>query len=46
VRSLVRVALDFSTWDRLASEGIDDEAAAELMTDAVAAVAGESATAR
>jgi AcrR family transcriptional regulator len=46
LRSLVRVALDFWTWDRLAGEGMDDEAAAELMTDAVAAVAGVRATAR
>jgi AcrR family transcriptional regulator len=46
VRSMIRVALDFWTWDRLAGEGMDDEAAAELMTDAAAAVAGESATAR
>jgi AcrR family transcriptional regulator len=45
VRSLVRVALDFSTWDRLTGEGMDDESAAELMTDAVAAVAGVPATA-
>jgi AcrR family transcriptional regulator len=46
VRSLTRVALDFWTWDRLAGEGLDDESAAELMTEAVAAVAGESASAR
>jgi AcrR family transcriptional regulator len=45
VRRLVRVALDFWTWDRLTREGMDDEAAAELMTDAVAAVAGVPATA-
>jgi AcrR family transcriptional regulator len=46
VRSLVRVALDFWTWDRLISEGMDDESAAELMTDAIAAAAREPATAR
>jgi AcrR family transcriptional regulator len=46
LRSLVRVALDFWTWDRLISEGMDDEAAADLMTAAIAAVAGERATAR
>jgi AcrR family transcriptional regulator len=46
VRSMVRVALDFWTWERLTGEGMDDEAAAELMTDAVAAVAGVPATAR
>ena len=45
VRSLTRVALDFWTWERLTAEGMDDEAAAELMTGAVAAVAGVPATA-
>jgi AcrR family transcriptional regulator len=45
LRSLVRVALDFWTWDRLTSEGMNDESAVELMTDAVAAVARERATA-
>jgi AcrR family transcriptional regulator len=46
LRSLIRVALDFWTWERLTGEGMDDEAAAELMTDAVAAVAAMPATAR
>jgi AcrR family transcriptional regulator len=46
VRSMTRVALDFWTWDRLTGEGMGDEAAAELMTDAVAALAGVPATAR
>jgi hypothetical protein len=46
VRSIARVALDFWTWERLASEGMDDDAAAALMTDAVAAVAGRAATGR
>ena len=45
LRSLVRVGLDFWTWERLASEGMDDEAAAELMTDAIAGLAGVPATA-
>jgi AcrR family transcriptional regulator len=45
VRSMVRVALDFWTWERLASEGMDDEAAADLMTAAIAGVAGVPATA-
>jgi AcrR family transcriptional regulator len=45
LRSLIRVALDFWTWERLASEGMDDEAAAELMTDAIAGLAGVPATA-
>ena len=46
LRALIRVALDFWTWERLTGEGMDDEAAAELMTDAVAAVAAMPATAR
>jgi AcrR family transcriptional regulator len=45
VHSLVLVALDFWTWDRLTGEGMDDEAAAGLMTDAIAAVAGAPVTA-
>jgi AcrR family transcriptional regulator len=32
LRSLIGVALDFWTWDRLTRDGMDDEAAAELMT--------------
>ena len=36
LRALVRVALDFWTWSRLAREGLTDEAAADLMADAVA----------
>jgi AcrR family transcriptional regulator len=46
LRSLIRLALDFWTWDRLDREGLDDEGAASVMTDAVAAVAGLPATAR
>jgi AcrR family transcriptional regulator len=47
VRSMARVALDFWTWDRLTGEGMDDGAAADLMTDAIASVAGvEIAAAR
>ena len=38
LRALVAVALDFGTWRRLDREGLDDHAAAELMSDAVAAV--------
>jgi AcrR family transcriptional regulator len=45
VRSMVLVALDFWTWERLASEGMDDEAAAELMTEAIASLARSAATA-
>jgi AcrR family transcriptional regulator len=46
VRSLVAVALDFWTWDRLTGDGMDDEAAAGLMSEAIAAVAAMPATAR
>ena len=35
--ALVALALDFWTWQRLDREGLDDAAAAELMTDAVRA---------
>jgi AcrR family transcriptional regulator len=45
VRSLVAVALDFWTWDRLSRDGMDDEAAAGLMSEAIAAVAATPATA-
>jgi hypothetical protein len=44
LRSLVRVALDFWTWERLTAEGLDDEAAVELMTEAIASLAGRPAT--
>jgi AcrR family transcriptional regulator len=46
LRPLVRLALDFWTWERLADEGLDDDDAAELMTDAIASVAAVPATAR
>jgi hypothetical protein len=39
LRILARVALDFWTWRRLDAEGLSDRQAAELMADAVAAVA-------
>jgi AcrR family transcriptional regulator len=45
LRSLIAVALEFWTWDRLTGEGMDDDAAAELMTEAIASVAGVPATA-
>jgi hypothetical protein len=35
-RALVALALDFWTWQRLDLEGLDDAAAAELMTATVA----------
>jgi AcrR family transcriptional regulator len=34
--ALIRLALDFWTWRRLSCEGLDDEAAADLMAAAVA----------
>ena len=36
LQALTRLALDFWTWRRLAREGLDDEAAADLMAAAVA----------
>ena len=36
LRALIRLALDFWTWRRLTREGLEDEAAADLMTAAVA----------
>jgi AcrR family transcriptional regulator len=39
-RALVRLALDFWTWRRLAGEGLDDATAADVMA---AAVAGDGA---
>jgi AcrR family transcriptional regulator len=46
LRPVIRLALDFWTWERLTSEGLDDDQATAVMTDAVAAAAGVSATAR
>jgi hypothetical protein len=37
LNALIRLALDFWTWRRLSREGLDDEAAAELMATAIAA---------
>ena len=34
--ALIRLALDFWTWRRLAGEGLDDEAAASVMAGVVA----------
>jgi AcrR family transcriptional regulator len=45
LRAMMRLALDFWTWERLTGDGLDDEAAAELMTDAVAAIAGATSPA-
>jgi len=46
LRPLIRLALDFWTWERLTAEGLDDERAAAVMTDAIASAAGDPATAR
>ena len=46
LRGVIRLALDFWTWERLDREGLDDEGAAAVMTDAVVAAAGAPATAR
>jgi AcrR family transcriptional regulator len=45
LRVMIRVALDFWTWERLDSEGLDDEEAAALMSGAIAAL-GDRAQAR
>jgi hypothetical protein len=34
--ALIRLALDFWTWRRLSRQGLDDEAAADLMAAAIA----------
>jgi AcrR family transcriptional regulator len=39
LRAVVRLALDFWTWGRLKGEGLDDAAAADVMVEAVAALA-------
>jgi AcrR family transcriptional regulator len=38
-RALIRLALEFWSWRRLHLEGLDDDAAADLVTDAVACAA-------
>jgi AcrR family transcriptional regulator len=45
VRSLIRLALDLWTWQRLTEDGLNDDEAVAVMTDAVAAAAGVAATA-
>jgi AcrR family transcriptional regulator len=37
LNALIQLSLDFWTWRRLSREGLDDEAAAELMAAAIAA---------
>jgi AcrR family transcriptional regulator len=46
LRPVIRLALDFWTWERLTTEGLSDEQAAAVMTDAIAAAANQPATAR
>jgi AcrR family transcriptional regulator len=46
LRSLIAVALDFWTWERLTGDGMDDAEAADLMAEAIAALATAPATAR
>jgi AcrR family transcriptional regulator len=38
-RALIRLALDFWTWRRLDREGLDDDTAADLMSEAVTSAA-------
>jgi hypothetical protein len=45
-RTLVALALDFWTWQRLDREGLDAAVAAALMTDAVACAPAPPARAR
>jgi AcrR family transcriptional regulator len=40
VRATIALALDYWTWRRLTLEGLDDDAAADLMVDAVTSVVG------
>jgi hypothetical protein len=37
LKALIRLALDFWSWRRLSREGLDDEAAADLMAAVIAA---------
>jgi AcrR family transcriptional regulator len=45
LRTMIRLALDFWTWERLEADGLDDADKAQLMTEAVGAIAGVPATA-
>ncbi len=42
LRAVVRLTLDFWSWRRLKEEGLDDAAAADLMSDVVAGVASRT----
>jgi AcrR family transcriptional regulator len=46
LRAVLRLALDFWTWQRLEREGLDDEAAAELMAALIVAATSASASPR
>lgn len=46
LRAAVALALDFSTWRRLAREGLGDRAAARLMADAARTAVGSTAPAK
>jgi AcrR family transcriptional regulator len=46
LRTMIRLALDFWTWERLEADGLGDAEKADLMTEAVGAIAGAPATAR
>lgn len=43
-RVLIRLALDFWTWRNLKREGLDDDAAADLMTEAITRLAPATTT--
>jgi AcrR family transcriptional regulator len=42
VRAVIRLALDFWTWQRLSGEGLDDAEAADVMVTAVGALVGSN----
>ncbi len=42
LRALIALALDFWTWQRLTQEGLSDDRAAKLMTDAVTCAAAST----
>ncbi len=46
LRALIRLALDFWTWHRLSREGLDDDAAAGLMSESVASMASATKQSR
>jgi hypothetical protein len=40
LRAAIALALEFTTWQRLTRDGLDDAAAAQLMADLAATAAG------